>query len=165
MKEFCLLAQQHLPVKQYPDGWDGLQATARRALRWQRMFDLQQDRYLLRLLEKMDKNAGPTFKRWPNREDAETLAKAFADFRENGLKPARKAWLEYRHFHLLDFIIPAAERYHDLRMSENKLNFQDLLMLAAKLLKNNPKSGVTSGKDTPTCWWMNSRTRTRFRRK
>lgn len=139
LEEFCLLAQQHLPVKQHPDGWDGLQATARRALRWQRMFDLQQDRYLLRLLEKMDKNAGPTFKRWPNREDAETLAKAFADFRENGLKPARKAWLEYRHFHLLAFLIPAAERYHDLRMRENKLNFQDLLMLAAKLLKNNPE--------------------------
>ncbi len=139
LDEFCQLAQRHLPAKQHPDGWDGLQATARRALRWQKMFDLQQDRYLLRLLEKMDKNAAPTYKRWPDREDAEALAKAFADFREKELKPAKKAWLEYRHFHLLDFLIPAAERYRDLRRNENKLNFQDLLMLAAKLLKNNPE--------------------------
>ncbi|OPL09849.1 MAG: hypothetical protein AVO34_12920, partial [Firmicutes bacterium ML8_F2] len=136
---FCRLAGKLLPLKQPPKGWDNLQRTARLALRWQRMFDLQQDRYLLRLLERMDRNAGVTFNRWFSREHAEELAAAFTDFRENELQPALKVWLEYRHCHLMSFLLPAAASYRELRRRENKLNYQDLLMQAAALLKSNPE--------------------------
>ncbi len=139
LQEFCRLAERLLPSRQPHNGWDSLQRTARRALRWQRVFDLRQDRYLLRLLERMDRNASPTYNRWPDRRDAEALAEAFNHFRKNALKPARQAWLEYRHAHLLRFLLPAAERYRELRRRENKLNYQDLLMQAAELLKNNPE--------------------------
>ena len=60
LEHFCTLARKLLPSSTPSKGWDGLQAVSRTALRWQRVFDLQQDRYLLRLLEKMDKNASPT---------------------------------------------------------------------------------------------------------
>ena len=139
LEHFCTLARELLPTSIPSKGWDGLQTVSRTALRWQRVFDLQQDRYLLRLLEKMDKNASPTYNRWPVREQAEELAAAFQELRESKIKPAREAWLKYRHQHLLHFLLPAAKRYQKLRRRENKLNYQDLLMLAAELLKNNPE--------------------------
>ncbi len=139
LADFCRLAGTLLPSEPHPKGWDALQRTAGLALRWRRMFDLTEDRYLLRLLEKMDKNAGPTYERWPVREQAEELAAAFNTFREQDLQPARKAWLEYRHYHLLNFLLPAVGRYEELRRRENKLNYQDLLLLTAKLLRHNPE--------------------------
>ncbi|RQD74208.1 MAG: hypothetical protein D5R97_08190 [Candidatus Syntrophonatronum acetioxidans] len=139
LEEFCRLSRKLLPPQQHPKGWDDLQKVARRPLRWQKVFDLDQDRYLLRLLEKMDKNAGPTLYKWGSKEEARELQAFFQDFRENQVKPALKAWLKYRHAHLLNFLLPATRQYQERRRRENKLNFQDLLMITAKLLKNNPE--------------------------
>jgi len=139
LEDFCVQASKLLPSRQPSKGWDDLQKTARMTLRWQRMFDLQQDRYLLRLLEKMDKNARPIYNRWPSKDEAQELEAAFEDFRESKIKPAIKTWLEYRHAYLLKFLLPATEGYRELRRRENKLNFQDLLMITAELLKNNPE--------------------------
>ncbi len=139
LNNFCQLARKQLPSQQPPQGWDDLQKVVLRALRWQRMFDLQQDRYLLRLLEKMDQNAKPTYKRWPSKDETKELEGIFNDFREKEIQPAIKAWQEYRHFHLLNFLLPAAESYREMRRRENKLNYQDLLMLSAELLKYNPE--------------------------
>lgn len=135
--EFCQMTEKLLPSKQPAKDWDNLQKIIRTALRWRRMFDLNQDRYLLRLLEKMDKKAGPIYNRWQQKEDAEKAAAAFDEFRENALKPARKAWLEYRHYYLMSFLLPAVVRFRDIRRRENMLNFQDLLLKTAELLRNN----------------------------
>lgn len=139
LDEFCRLSRKLLPPEQHPKGWDELQKVARRALRWQDVFDLDQDRYLLRLLGMMDKNANPTLYKWGSKEEAQKLQALFQDFRENQVKPALKAWLEYRHAHLLNFLLPATRQYQERRRRENKLNFQDLLMITAELLKNNPE--------------------------
>jgi len=139
LEDFCKRAAEMLPPNRPEKGWDGLQQIARRALRWRRVFDISRDRYLLRLLEHMDKNAGCTYNRWPSREQAKELLEAFNHLRENYIQPTRRAWLVYRHCRLLDFLQPAVERYRRMRRRENKLNYQDLLMLSAELLKNNPE--------------------------
>ncbi len=137
--QFCRQCKKLLPSRQPSGGWDKLQKTTLMVLRWQRVFDLKQDRCLIRLLEKMDRNADPTYNRWPSKDDAQKLWEAFKNLRENQIQPAIRAWLEYRHYHLLKFLLPAAKHYGELRRQENKLNFQDLLMLTAELLKNNPE--------------------------
>lgn len=139
LHNFCQLAIKLLPFEQPEKGWDDLQKVMRTALRWRRMFDLNRDRYLLRLLERMDRKAKVIYNRWPQRESAEEAAAAFNYFYENFLEPARNAWLEYRHYYLMSFLLPAVERFRDIRRRENMLNFQDLLLKTAELLRNNPE--------------------------
>ena len=125
--------------KDEPDnGWDGLQDAIRTFQRWQDLFDLQDDRYLLRLLGILKGKGKATYKRW-NQDDDEVkaLEGEFSSFRDNLVKPALDDWLTYRHYYLLEFLEPAVEHYRKMRLRENLLNYQDLLMLTAKLLKGN----------------------------
>ncbi len=137
LERFCRRAKKILPQDEPQNGWDSLQSVARLALRWQRVFDLGNDLYMQRLLAKMDRQAKATYNRWPDKNEAGDLEADFDSFREKVLKPARKAWLEHRHYHLVKFLRPAVEHYRETRRRENLLNFQDLLMLSAQLLKSN----------------------------
>jgi ATP-dependent helicase/nuclease subunit A len=137
LAKLLLLAKTNLPTSPPPGNWDKLQLLLRQALRWQRIFDLDNDRYLLRLLSAMDKNRKPTLNRWGTKEEAKETEAAFNHFREHFLQPTLQAWREYRYPLLLDFLLPAVRHCEETRRQENKLNFQDLLMRTATLLKNN----------------------------
>jgi len=140
-KELGLFLQKAGPMLRpdMPDaGWDSLQSKIRTALRWNTLFNLQDDRFFVRLLGKLDGGFKPTYKRWlQNKDEVKALEEQFAHFQNAYLKPALNAWLAYRHYHLLEFIEPAVKQYREMRIRENLLNYQDLLMLTAKLLKNN----------------------------
>ncbi|MEW6173122.1 MAG: UvrD-helicase domain-containing protein, partial [Bacillota bacterium] len=133
------LAQTMLPGGVPPKGWDDLQKMLRRALQWRRIFDLDHDLTLLRLLAALDKEGSITQNRWPNAENAKTMLAAFTAFRKDSLTPALRAWREHRHARLVDFVLPAVELYRRHRMERSRLNFQDLLMNTADLLRQNPE--------------------------
>jgi len=135
----CQLAESYLPDKPPEKGWDDLQKLMRQVLRWRRMFDLRDDRYLLRLLANMDKSARVTQNRWLSKDGAKAVARAFEEFRDELIKPALQQWREYRQQPLMDFLLPAVRYYQSLRERENKLNFHDLLMRTAALLRDNPE--------------------------
>ncbi len=119
-------------------GWDSLQSKIRTSLRWKDLFNLQDDRFFVRLLGRLDGGYKATCKRWQqDKDDIKALEGQFAHFQETFIKPVLNEWLVYRHYHLLEFIEPAVEQYREMRRRENMLNFQDLLMLTANLLKNN----------------------------
>jgi ATP-dependent helicase/nuclease subunit A len=85
------------------------------------------------------KTAKPVQKLWP---DGPGQAKAeealWNEFTTEVAQPLVKAWLEYRYEPLLAAIRPAVALYDDLRRRAGKLNYQDLLMCAARLLKDKP---------------------------
>ncbi len=132
-------AKDVLPKTVPGGGWDGLQKILRRALRWRGVFDLENDLMLLRLLGVLNKSGGITQKRWLSPEDAKTIKKAFDGFRETYIVPTLEVWHEHRHKQLVDFVLPAVELYGQRRMEQSKLNYQDLLMHAAALLRENPE--------------------------
>lgn len=128
-----------LPTRVPLSGWDGLQSLLRRALWWRRVFNLEDDITLLRLLIILDKKGPVTYNRWDSKEDAKEVKEAFEQFRDEHIAPALQGWREYRHGRLVDFVLPAVEFYCKRRMERLKLNFQDLLVSAAGLLKGNPE--------------------------
>jgi ATP-dependent helicase/nuclease subunit A len=137
LEELCLRAGRCLPEKEPEKGWDGLQRLCRLVQHRSRVFDLDDDRHFLRLLARMDKEAKPTLNRWPCKDDAKEMAADFQAFRNHFVRPALRQWREYRHKTLMDFLLPAVDTYQALREKENKVNFQDLLMRTARLLKEN----------------------------
>ncbi|HSW35762.1 MAG TPA: UvrD-helicase domain-containing protein [Candidatus Limnocylindrales bacterium] len=145
LKQFCSIATRHLPPVKTDKGWDGLQTIAAMALRWEKIYDLYQtgdrssDLILLRLAGKMNRSPAITKNRWSSDDDRVAVENAYYDLRNRYIIPVLHIWWEYRHYYILEFLLPAAEHYRELRRQAGRLNFQDLLMLTASLLRNNPE--------------------------
>lgn len=128
-----------LPEEAPGHGWDGLQELLRTALWRRRIYNLDDDIMLLRLLADFDRAGNITQNRWRSPEEARQAKERFETFRSSHLVPALRQWREHRHAHLIDFVLPAIARYGDLKREQSRLNYQDLLMNAANLLKGNPE--------------------------
>jgi len=70
---------------------------------------------------------------------AETLRLAAECFQDRIVGPALRDWREFRHTRALAFLRPALDFYAEKRRAEARLNFQDQLMITARLLKKNPE--------------------------
>lgn len=132
-------AEKLLPGSEPQKGWDALQQMLRMAIRRRRFLGFDDNITLLRLLKDLDKKGSVTQNRWYSKEDAITARDAFADFRENHVIPVLRAWREHRHARIIDFVLPAVDLYNRRKGERSKLNFQDLLMNTAALLRNNPE--------------------------
>ena len=131
------LAERLLPAEVPPKGWDKLQALLRRTLGYHRVLGVEDNPELLRLLTILNKKPNHTKNRWRHREDAEAAQRAFDYFKDNHATPALQAWREYRHAVLAEFVLPAVDHCRRLRLGQSKLNYQDLLLLTAALLRDN----------------------------
>jgi len=120
-------------------GWDGLQELLRTALQRRRIYNLDDDIMLLRLLADLDRAGQITQNRWRSPEEARQAKERFETFRSSHLVPALRQWREHRHAHLIDFVLPAIAHYEELKREQSRLNYQDLLMNTASLLKRNPE--------------------------
>ncbi len=130
-------AEDAIPSEVPERGWDGLQNLLRTAIHRRRIYDLDDDIILLRLLADIDRSGGITLNRWDSPEDARQAKERFDTFRGDHLTPALREWREYRHSQLMEFILPAIDRYGELKREKSKLNYQDLLMHTASLLRQN----------------------------
>jgi ATP-dependent helicase/nuclease subunit A len=126
-----------LPDSKPDRGWDSLQTFCRLALRHRRIFDLNDDRRLLRLLERLGRNTTIVQNRWPCKNTAKQLLASFLRFRGETVEPLLNQWRSFRHQPLLEFLLPAVDSFHKLRVRENKVNFQDLLMRLSDTLRDN----------------------------
>ncbi|NLI11802.1 MAG: UvrD-helicase domain-containing protein, partial [Peptococcaceae bacterium] len=84
-------AETMLPASVPAKGWDSLQSLLRRALAWRRVFGLDDDITLLRLLVILDKQGSVTQNRWLSRDDALSAQDAFNQFRDEYIAPVLKA--------------------------------------------------------------------------
>ena len=83
----------------------------------------------------MDREPRITLNRWHSSEEAREVKREYELFRNRFIKPALKSWREYRHHHIVSFVSPAVSRPGDAAAGQ-KLNYQDLLLLTADLLRN-----------------------------
>ncbi|MBU4179330.1 MAG: UvrD-helicase domain-containing protein, partial [Actinobacteria bacterium] len=72
------------------------------------------------------------------REEAKAELARWEEFRESVARPLADAWLEKRYELVLRVMFAAREVYDEARRERGVLNFQDLLMKAAGLLRENP---------------------------
>lgn len=105
--------------------------------------DLGSPSRLIEALLLFDRNVRVTQKEWMRegrftREDAKGEEARWQAFREEVVQPALRAWCEHRYPTVLEVLCRARERYDRLRAERGLLNFQDLLMKAAGLLRGNP---------------------------
>lgn len=127
-----------LPESAPPGGWDKLQTTIRKALKLIHLGYLDEDRLFITLLDILKKESGVTQNRWTDKT-WEKCSEEMEEFRKNIVFSALNRWKEYLHKPLIEFAMNAADYYETWRMERSILNFQDLLMKTARLLKGSPE--------------------------
>ena len=132
--------QPRLPVT---CGNDKLIPEYRRLPRIAAHHDLQDPAQLAVLLALFDRSCSLVQKAWMqddrfSREDARTEGQRWEDFRATIAQPFLSAWRERRYTLVMQILHGARKRYDSLREVRGQLNFQDLLMKAAALLRENP---------------------------
>ncbi|MBK5092991.1 MAG: UvrD-helicase domain-containing protein [Actinobacteria bacterium] len=71
-------------------------------------------------------------------EDAKAERAAWDEFRETVVRPFMRSLREYRYVHVMKVMFAAREVYDEMRRERGQLNYQDLLIKAAALLRENP---------------------------
>lgn len=127
-----------LPAHEPDKGWDKLQEAVRQTQRLRQRQALHDDSELVRVLERLyDKKLDVTQNRWTDKAAAKELKEKFAAWQDAVLMPLLRQWREYKHPYVIDFVEPAVEYCRTRRHEAGLLNFQDLLMNAAELLRNH----------------------------
>jgi ATP-dependent helicase/nuclease subunit A len=139
LEAFLDAAAGAVPDERPDTGWDELQSLMRRVAGRRGRLGFTDHRLLMESLELLDKSPRVTRKCWPAKETAEAFAASFRSFREGVVWPALRAWRELRHAKALAFLGPALKFYEAARRAKSRLNFQDQLILAAELLRENPE--------------------------
>jgi ATP-dependent helicase/nuclease subunit A len=141
LDELLEYARAALPREEPESGWDGVQSLFRYLLRLRSLPGWDDDRRFLRAIARFEKSDAEkvTQNRWSSRETALDACQRSIAYRDQHAIPALKAWREYRHAELLSVLLPAAEEYEAYRLRRGQLDFQDLLMQAAKLLREHPE--------------------------
>lgn len=135
-----------IPRDEPEPGWDGLQQAVRR-LRYHRYIAGWTDPidFLNALLE-LPSSPTKVQKRWADDATGKAAAKAlFEEYTamtaEGGvLERTIRAWRAHRYPIALRFALRAAEAFRDHREREALLTFQDLLMFAARLLREHTRA-------------------------
>ena len=134
--QFIRAMRKKIPGEEPPDGWDSLQDIVVRCLRLADIGYLEEDRLFVELLKKLDRESGVTLNRWPKKDGKERFEE-MAQFRDEVVRPALRLWRGYLHKPLIEFAMEGARYYAEWRRERSLLNFQDLLMLTADLLRGS----------------------------
>ncbi|WP_261303981.1 UvrD-helicase domain-containing protein [Paenibacillus andongensis] len=132
-------AFRYIPTVQPEKDWDDLQKTIRTANRHLRSKDMSDDMNVLVLAKLFDRTLNVTLNRWTDPKLAKQMKGQFHDWQTTTLRPFLQAWREFLHPKLITFVLPAVQYCQSSRMEAGRLNFQDLLMKAAELLRSYPE--------------------------
>ena len=116
---------------------DKLIPAYRRLIRRAAYVDLDDDVEIMDLLE-MFKHCKVVQYIWPSKPQAKAEEQRWDGFCENFAQPALNAWRARRYAVAIKALVMAREVYDRLRRELGVLNYQDLLMKAAHLLRNRP---------------------------
>jgi ATP-dependent helicase/nuclease subunit A len=131
----------YLPAHEPAKGWDALQKTLHR-LRFHRdVLGWSRDTTFLDVISDLKLGSFDVVQnRWSDGKAAKALSGELrALFNDDGAADRlRREWWAYRYPIALQFARRAARAYGQERVRAGTLNFQDLLMLAAQLLRRSP---------------------------
>lgn len=133
------LAARYLPQTEPPAGWDTVQKLVRQSRQKLKYMDPSDDMRLLELIKDFDRKLDVTLNRWTSKEWASEMKQRFPEWQRDVLAPFLREWREFLYPKLIGFVRPALEYGRERRYAAGKLNFQDLLMEAAKLLREHPE--------------------------
>ncbi|WP_419871502.1 UvrD-helicase domain-containing protein [Candidatus Pristimantibacillus sp. PTI5] len=132
-------AAVYIPTAEPEKGWDDLQKIIRTAQRHLRSKNMADDMNVLIMAKLFDRNLGVTLNRWTDSKMAKQIKERFHEWQTSMLRPFLQDWREFLHPKLIDFVLPAVRFCRQKRTEAGKLNFQDLLMKAAELLRSYPE--------------------------
>jgi len=128
-----------IPREEPEKGYDKLQSAVRQAWGYNKYTDLKRDVNKFRLLKSFAGSLKVTLKRWQDKDKAKEYRDERAPIlQENVVEPVLRRWYRYRHERAVKFIKPAVDEHRQLRREEAELNFQDLLHITARGLRENP---------------------------
>ena len=128
-------AAPFIPTTEPEQGWDTVQRLVRQTRQKMQMMDLTDDMRILEIAKDFDCKLAVTLKRWTSKEQASEMKKGFSDWQCTVLFPFLQEWREYLYPKLIAFVQPAIAYCQERRLASGRLNFQDLLIQAAKLLR------------------------------
>jgi ATP-dependent helicase/nuclease subunit A len=134
-------AAPHLPAREPAKGWDRLQRTLHRLRFHRHVLGWSRDTTFLDVIAELTPGSfDVTQNRWLDGPAAKALSLELRALFDSGgaADLLRKQWWAYRYPIGLTFARRAARAYEQERVRAGTLNFQDLLMLAAKLLRGSP---------------------------
>ncbi len=139
LRAFISSTSKNLPEGMPGKGWDAVQDAVRDGKRMIEALRLEDMRDFLRIMGIFEKNMKVTQNKWPSTSVAKDVQSRFEKFQEDTVVPSLRQWREYRHFHLMKAVKPAADLCRQRRREKSTLNFQDLLMNASQMLRDNPE--------------------------
>ncbi|MFY0544969.1 UvrD-helicase domain-containing protein [Brevibacillus sp. H7] len=130
-------AARFIPTNPPEKGWDKLQEVIREARRFLRNMNLQDKMNVLAVAKMFDRSLDVTQNRWTEKTMGKQFKEQFQDWQQTVLQPFLQSWREYLHPKLIRFVQPAVEYSRMRRMESGILDFQDLLMKTAALLREH----------------------------
>ncbi len=136
LREYAQHMEGNLPER---NGSDPLCSKFRRILRMLRSHDLNRAAELAEIMELFTPTTKPTLKNWPGgKAQAEAEHRRWNEFCAEVAEPFLRVWRAHRYAVILPLLHRAKEGYDRQRQQAHVLNFQDLLMRAAQLLRDRP---------------------------
>ncbi|TVY08358.1 UvrD-helicase domain-containing protein [Paenibacillus cremeus] len=129
----------YIPSVEPEKDWDDLQKAIRMANRYLLSRDTSDEMNVLSLAKLFNRSLTVRQNRWTDKRMAKGFDQQFTDWKITTLQPFLQAWREYIHPKLIGFVLPAVDYYRKRRLGAGKLNFQDLLIKAAELLRSVPE--------------------------
>lgn len=130
-------AAPYIPTTEPEKGWDTVQQLVRQCRQKLRLVNLSDDMRVLELAKEFDRKLDMTLNRWTSRGQAVELRDRFAVWQRDVLFPFLREWREHLYPKLIGFVRPALAYCRERRFAAGRLNFQDLLMEAAKLVREH----------------------------
>jgi ATP-dependent helicase/nuclease subunit A len=142
--ELLASARALMPRERPEDGWDKLMTLVRRLENHRRQNDDWQD--IASFCEAIEgigsSHCDVVQKRWGSDKETKAAAKqlglAFLDSRNGAFAELLRLWREHRYPIVMPVLLRAVSDFERERHAIGQLGFEDLLLLAAKLLRENP---------------------------
>jgi len=139
-----------LPEEEPPAGWDELQSVVRQLLYLEGVHDFGDLAAFADAIGLLSSSAcRVTQNRWGESPETKQAAKAlgerFSAFLTTRAEPLLAQWRAHRYPMVMRFLLSAAQRFAEERRRDARLGFQDLLMLAADLLRSDEGARLALG--------------------
>lgn len=130
-------AYPYIPTVQPEKDWDNLQFMIKDGRRKIALHGLEKDERILELALLFKQNMKVVQSRWTDKSMGKAFQERFQDWQVTVLFPFLNAWREYLYPKLIEQVLPAVRYCEQRRNQLGVMGFQDLLMRAAKLLRDN----------------------------
>ncbi|MED4785183.1 UvrD-helicase domain-containing protein [Brevibacillus choshinensis] len=135
--DMLVAAKKYIPIHAPEKGWDKLQEAIHHASRFLEHTDLVDSRNVLTVAKMFDRSLDVVQNRWTDPAMAKEQRDRFLDWKQTVLQPFLTAWREYLHPQLIQLVLPVIAYSRQKRLEAGMLDFQDLLLRTAELLRRN----------------------------